>query len=227
MLRRHLLAAAPALAGVLPGRAGATGMQPILVELFTSQSCSSCPPADALLGELAGRPDVLALSYHVTYWNRLGWRDRFSLVEATERQRRYATTLGHDQVYTPQTVIQGRRDAVGSDRAAVAAAIRTATPGQVGLALHEAGQAVSVRAGPGEGSGSVWLVGFDRQHITPVASGENRGRTLTHSNVVRSLGALGEWRGQAMELTGARPAGESLAVLLQASSGIILGVAKL
>lgn len=225
MLRRNLLLAAPALASQAPRRADAVSVQPVLVELFTSQSCSSCPPADVLLGELAGRPDVLALSYHVTYWNRLGWRDRFSLPEATERQRRYAATLGHNQIYTPQTVVQGRRDAVGSDRAAVAAAIRAATPGPVRLALREAAPAMSVEAGAGEGSGTFWLVGFDRQHVTPVASGENRGRTLTHSHVVRSLSTPGEWRGQAISLTSARPVGERVSVLLQAHSGAILGVA--
>lgn len=227
MLRRDLLLAAPALASQAPRRAAAAQAQPVLVELFTSQSCSSCPPADVLLGELAGRPDVLALSYHVTYWNRLGWRDRFSLPEATERQRRYAATLGHNQIYTPQTVIQGRRDAVGSDRAAVAAAIRAATPGPISLTLRDAAPTISVAAGAGEGTGTFWLVGFDRQHVTPVASGENRGRTLTHRHVVRSLSTLGEWRGQAMGLTSARPAGERVAVLLQASSGAILGLATL
>lgn len=227
MLRRNLLLVAPALASQAPRRAAAAQVQPVLVELFTSQSCSSCPPADVLLGELAGRPDVLALSYHVTYWNRLGWRDRFSLPEATERQRRYAATLGHNQIYTPQTVIQGQRDAVGSNRAAIAAAIRAATPGQVRLSLREAGPVVSVDAGAGEGSATFWLIGYDRQHVTPVASGENRGRTLTHSHVVRSLSPLGEWRGQAMGLTGTRPAGERVAVLLQAHSGAILGVATL
>jgi hypothetical protein len=227
MFRRDLLTAAPTLASLAPGRIAAAGGQPILVELFTSQSCSSCPPADVLLGELAGRPDVLALSFHVTYWNRLGWRDRFSLAEATERQRRYAMTLGHNQIYTPQAVIQGRRDAVGSNRAAIAAAIRAATPGPVLLALREVGPSVSVGAGAGEGSGTFWLIGYDRQHVTPVASGENRGRTLTHSNVVRSLSPLGEWRGEALNLSGARPAGERVAVLLQASSGSILGLATL
>ena len=96
MRRRSLLAALPPLLVAAPGRA-ANG--PVVVELFTSQSCSSCPPADALLGEIAAQPGVLALSWHVTYWNRLGWRDRFSLDAATERQRRYAATLGHGEVY--------------------------------------------------------------------------------------------------------------------------------
>lgn len=93
MLRRNLLIVAPTLVGLAPRRATTAEMQRVVVELFTAQSCSSCPPADVLLGELAGRPDVLALSYHVTYWNRLGWQDRFSLPEAIERQRRYAVAL--------------------------------------------------------------------------------------------------------------------------------------
>ena len=126
MLRRHLLATPAILA---TGRARAAAPL-VVVELFTSQSCSSCPAADALLRELAPRPGVLALSFHVTYWNRLGWRDPFSLPEATERQRRYAATLRDGsveagQVYTPQAVVQGAQGLIGSDRRAMAAA-RTA-----------------------------------------------------------------------------------------------------
>ncbi len=110
----------------------------VVVELFTSQGCSSCPPADAFLKDLARtRPDVLALGFHVTYWNGLGWRDPYSLDEATQRQRRYASLLSLDSVYTPQMVVDGRRDVVGSDRSAAAAAIREAVAsGPAGPALH-------------------------------------------------------------------------------------------
>ena len=124
--------AAAAVAVVLiapPGRAA--GPRPagslIVVELFTSQSCSSCPPADDLLTELARtRPDILALDFHVTYWDRLGWKDPYSLPQATQRQRRYSELWGQDGVYTPQLVAGGRRQAVGSDRGDVLAAIAAA-----------------------------------------------------------------------------------------------------
>jgi len=109
-------------------RADAGAPALVVVELFTSQGCSSCPPADALLVDLArNRPDVLPLAFHVTYWNRLGWRDPYSLDAATDRQRRYAALLPSNQVYTPQIVVDGSRDVVGSDRDRVLGAIRAAT----------------------------------------------------------------------------------------------------
>jgi hypothetical protein len=229
MLRRRLLAA-PAL--LLAPRAHAVAAGPLVVELFTSQGCSSCPPADALLTELSARPDVLPLSFHVTYWDRLGWRDPFSLPEATERQRRYAGTLrgaslGEGQVYTPQVVVQGARDAVGSDRRALLAALEAARPAAVPLVLAADGDNLAIAVGEGAGSGLFWLVGFDRMHSTAVGRGENGGRRLSHSNVVRSLVSLGAWQGRPSRLSAPRPAGERAAVLLQAADGHMLGAAVL
>src|SRR5712671_4480747 len=103
--------------------AAQAGERPIVVELFTSQGCSSCPPADALLAELAKRPDVLALSFHVDYWDRLGWKDPYSSRAATDRQNRYAKLLALHTVYTPQIVVDGKWEAVGSDRADVERAL--------------------------------------------------------------------------------------------------------
>src|ERR1700756_302855 len=124
MTKTGLLFALAFLAlGIAPLHAGE---RPILVELFTSEGCSSCPPADALLAELAGRPDVLALSFHVDYWDRLGWRDPFSSPAATERQQRYAELLRLATVYTPQMVVDGKWQAVGSDRAEVEQALGSA-----------------------------------------------------------------------------------------------------
>ena len=229
MHRRHILAA-PAL--LLPALARAeAAAQPLVLELFTSQSCSSCPPADALLDELTqGHPGILSLSYHVTYWDSRSWRDPFSLPAATDRQRRYAATLqqgvlGRGQIYTPQLVIQGRRDAVGSDRRATLAAIAAeaarrapAVPMVLRTAATEAG--LELDAGPGRGE--VWLVGFDERHVTPVRGGENGGRTLVHRHVVRGMARLGNWQGQPLRLEGARPPGERLAALLQGADGGIL-----
>src|SRR5271155_289986 len=124
MTKIGLLSALLCLAlGIAPLHAGE---RPIVVELFTSEGCSSCPPADALLAELAGRSDVLALSFHVDYWDRLGWKDPFSSPDATERQDRYSTLLHLATVYTPQIVVDGKWQAVGSDRSEVDRAFATA-----------------------------------------------------------------------------------------------------
>lgn len=233
MLRRSVLAGLPSI--VAARVAAATGApQPLVVELFTSQSCSSCPPADALLGTLAReRPDLLALSFHVTYWNRLGWQDSFSLPAATERQRNYAAVLRRSAyagtLYTPQMVIDGRRDAVGSRPGGVLAAIAAeaaARSEHIPLALGTDGAAVTIQAGAGSGRGTLWLVGFDPRHVVSVRAGENRGRRLTYTNVVRSLAAAGTWQGAPMRLQAARPEGERLALLLQAADGSILGAVR-
>ena len=148
------------------------GERPIVVELFTSEGCSSCPPADKLLAELANRPDALALSFHVDYWDRLGWKDPYSSHEATARQHHYATLLDLATVYTPQIVVDGKWQAVGSDRADVEQALdyarRNLEEIPVALALDH-GHA-QIRVGPG-GAGvtaSVRLIGFDRRHVSAV-----------------------------------------------------------
>src|SRR5246127_3918229 len=134
MTKTGLLFALAFLAlGIAPLQAG---KRPPLVELFTSEGCSSCPPADALLAELAGRPDVLALSFHVDYWDRLGWRDPFSSPAATERQQRYAELLRLATVYTPQIVIDGKRQAVGSNRGEVERALNSARRSHEGVPVE-------------------------------------------------------------------------------------------
>lgn len=230
MIRRRFLAAPALLAGAsLPARAAD---QPVVVELFTSQSCSSCVAADALLGELArDRPDVLALAFHVTYWDRSGWRDRFSMREATDRQRRYSSTLVgsryRGQVYTPQLVVQGQTDAVGSDRAAVLAAIEAARNApRVPITVTSNRTSVTVQVGAGTGVATVWLIGYDNRHETEVRSGENSGRKLTDVNVVRSIAQVGAWLGRPLRVVEPKPEGERIAVLLQAAGGGILGAAK-
>src|SRR6478609_6416522 len=126
------------------------GERPTVVELFTSEGCSSCPPADALLAELAGRPEVLALSFHVDYWDRLGWKDPFSSPDATQRQHRYADLLGLATVYTPQIVVDGRWQAVGSNRAEVRRAIDSAQRArdQVAISLDVRHARAKIDIGP-------------------------------------------------------------------------------
>ena len=174
---------------------------------------------------MATRPDILALSLHVTYWNRLGWRDPFSLQAATDRQRRYAASLGHSQVYTPQLVVQGQRDVVGSNQAAVMAALAAAAALRVLVSIEAERDRVEIVVGAGAVGGQIWLVGFDGRHITAVARGENGGRRLSHTHVVRSLAPVGVWQGTVARVSTARPDGEQVAVLVQAADGAIIGAA--
>jgi hypothetical protein len=224
---RSLLAGLVAMAAlpVLPAMAAE---RPVVVELFTSQGCSSCPPADELLATLADRPEVLALAFHVDYWNRLGWTDPFSSAWATARQSAYATLMGSSQVYTPQAVVDGGRDVVGSDRAAMESAIAAArSDPSVPVALTASDEALQVAVDPTAPTDAVlWLVGFDDRHETPVRRGENAGRTLVNRNVVRSLTRLEGWA-PGGTIAAARPEGDRTAVLLQAADGRILGAARL
>ncbi len=209
--------------------------RPVVVELFTSQGCSSCPPADAIVAKLArDRPEVLPLSFHVTYWNSLGWRDPFSFDAATQRQRQYVALAVSPDVYTPAMVVEGRQDVVGSDRRGVEAALARAeaeaqTTAPVAVTRAGPGLAITVGAGagPGAGHGNVLLLGFDRQHKTQVGRGENGGRTLLEANIVRSMAVQGGWTGQALHLQAVMPAGEEVAVVVQADDGRILGAARL
>ncbi len=210
----------------------------VVVELFTSQGCSSCPPADAYLGELAQRPDVLALAFHVDYWNYIGWTDPYASKFSTERQRDYARHLNLRYVYTPQMVVNGSTEGVGSERLVIAALIKAAEE-EKALRQHvsiegraDGALAIHVDAGAGAEPATLWLIGFDREHATSVLRGENEGRTLKDYQVVRSFSAVDIWRGQALDLTLAadqRPAGDGgVAVLLQQDgTGHIIGAALL
>jgi hypothetical protein len=216
-----------ALATVL-ATAGQAQEPPTVVELFTSQGCSSCPPADAFLTDLAHqRHDVLPLAFHVTYWDSLGWKDPYSLDAATARQREYARHLGDDGVYTPQMVVDGTTGFVGSDRARGLSVIAAAAHKSVPVSVARDGQTLLIKVGTGTGQARVLLVGFDPAHQTPVGRGENSGRTLLESNIVRSLTPIAAWSGSAVELRQPPPAGQGFAVLLQAEDGRIIGAARL
>ena len=185
-----------------------------------------------MLSDLAAsRTDVLPLAFHVTYWDRLGWPDPFALEQATQRQRDYAAILQTDSIYTPQMVVDGVHDVVGSDRRGVLAAISrqfraAAAAVPVSLARTSGGVKVTIGAGA-PANASVLIAGFDSQHSTAVRHGENAGKTLVESNVVRGLVRAGDWRGEAVSLQAALPAGEHLAALVQSSDGHILGAARL
>ena len=204
LIRRLALSAAGFVLAGSAAPAARAAERPVLLELFTSQGCNSCPPADALLGELARRPGVLALAFHVDYWNGLGWSDPYSSKLWTARQNDYAQRLGKHSIYTPQLVVDGAEDAVGSDRAGVDALIagarrRAASGPAIETTTDATGRRI-VRLGSGDAArATVWLAGYDRSHITPVGRGENGGRTLTEYQVVRSLVRLGDWTGTATE----------------------------
>ncbi len=177
-------------AATCEARSAATA--PTVVELYTSEGCSSCPPADRWLSSLKPGPGLIALSFHVTYWDRLGWPDRFALPEATARQRDLARVAGSAQVYTPQVVVDGR-DWQAWPRLPKAAAPATPLPG---LHLTRDGESVTATvqpaaAGPAQ-YGGYWAVVED-SHVTQVKAGENRGETLKHDHVVRLYKPVAGW----------------------------------
>jgi hypothetical protein len=228
MVYRYL--AGLALLGLTVCAASAAERRPVVVELFTSQGCSSCPPANAYLNELArDRTDVLPLAFHVTYWDRLGWKDPFSLVEATSRQDTYGHRFG-DGSYTPEIVVDGASSHVGSQREDVGRAIDAAkqqsmTAASLRVAKQTDGLAIDV--GAGAGRGRLLLIGFDHAHTTAIRRGENGGRTLQEANVVRSIRSIGDWQGSPLTLREKFPDGEDVAVVLEAPGGRIVGAARL
>lgn len=177
-----------------------TAARPVVVELFTAEGCASCPPADHNLSELAQRRDLLALTYHVDYWDYTGWPDRFATAVNGARQRAYATAMGDNMLYTPQVLVAGALPVLGSDRVAIEAALRAARNRKVmaelvlardaggDLQLRLPAMALSVPA-------SLWLVTFSFRDQSDVTAGENNGRRLVSVNTVRSLRKLGEWNG--------------------------------
>ena len=222
---RNLRSALGALALALTGGTAmaADAAHPVVVELFQSQGCSSCPPANANVMAIIDRPEVLALSFGVTYWDDLGWKDTFATAAYTARQWDYAHGLGHGNVFTPQVVVNGRRDGVGVNPGELAGLIRAGDRGAAGPAMALSGGAVTVGAGtPGAHAADIWLVRYDPRIVqVPIKRGENGGKTLPHRNVVRQLVRLGSWSGQAERLS--LPASTDpvlkTAILVQAPKG--------
>ncbi len=216
--------------------ASATTKSLTVVELFTSQGCSSCPPADEFAGELAKRDDVLPLSFNVDYWNYIGWKDPFSSPDKTQRQRDYARNLGLRHVYTPQMVINGKTEAVGSKKRTVLNLItEEAKSPKVDIQLSSQGDNLTVSIGRAVQSdkalANILLVVFDRKKETMIKRGENAGRKLAYFNVVQSFESIGNWRGDIQEIklskTSLAQHGNGFAILLQqAATGTILGAAS-
>jgi hypothetical protein len=175
--------------------------RPVVVELFTSQGCSSCPPADAILGELVLKNNVIALAFHVDYWDGIGWRDRYSMPEATERQRRYVEALQLSSAFTPQVVIDGRRSLVGSDRQRIMAAIAQAPGGlKIDAAVEHDQLVISLPDGDSGHRYDVNVAAYLPHSTTKVGGGENSGQTLTEFNVVRQFKRIAYWDGKAVRL---------------------------
>lgn len=181
--------------------------QAAVVELFTSQGCSSCPAADALLNRLSERDDIIAISLSVDYWDYLGWKDTLANPKFTERQRAYAKVLGDGMVYTPQVVVNGAVHVNGSDERKIMFAIEKTAKANansripVRLSAVDGKLVVQVGAASGNGAAkeaTVWLAVMSPSVQVPIARGENRGKTITYSNVARDLMPIGTWTGKAM-----------------------------
>jgi hypothetical protein len=232
-----VVAGAPALA-----QEGAA-VRPVVIELFTSQGCSSCPPADKLIAKLAKRPGVIALSLPVDLWDYVGWKDTLALPYHSQRQRHYAKSRGDNRVYTPQAIINGIAHVVGSDPEAISKQAETCygKDGALSVALRtedtSGGLKVELGAAPSGApkTASLWLVRVASKRDVQIKRGENSGHTFTYVNVARGFHRLGEWTGEATsftvpkdQLTSADSDGWML--LLQAGSnsrpGVILAAAK-
>lgn len=230
--RRHLLAAGGGLgiALAVPRRAGAQGAVRGVVELFTSQGCSSCPPADRLAAELARDPTLVVLSLPVDYWDGLGWKDTFAQHAFTERQKRYAELRGDGEVYTPQAVISGFTIAVGSDRDAILSRIDAPLPVRVSLSPQGSGFMATIEGAPADAV--VIVAPFLRAREVAIGRGENAHARVTYINIVRDLRVLGTVGGATrFSLPESRSdADAGVAVLVQAGDlerpGRILGAAR-
>jgi hypothetical protein len=226
------------------GLVASVGAQPLpeqpraVVELFTSQGCAQCPPADALLTSLAERDDVVALAYHVDYWDYIGWEDTFADPAFSDRQRGYAKSWGSTSVFTPQMVVNGAEGVVGSRRDEVHDAIASAQlPLNLGLSLYGDMLKVTIPADSGLTNANVWLVRYLDRADVEIDSGENAGKSMVYTQVVTDRQMLGMWEADTgaqiklplAELQGSHGDAGGLAILVQQERngmpGQILGAA--
>jgi len=222
-MRRRTLIATGFSAGLSMATQAAAAEAPVVLELFTSQGCSSCPPADALLGELSRQPNVFALAFHVDYWNRLGWPDPFASREWTNRQRDYARQLG-TEVYTPALVVNGATMVVGSNRNAVARAMRDAAELPIPLTLRREGSHLRATIAGPPADASLILAVYDPERVTDVRAGENGGRKLREFQIVREVRPLVGVSG-AVTLAGIN-ADQGAVLLLRDAAGRVIGAAE-
>jgi hypothetical protein len=212
-----------------------------VIELFTSQGCSSCPPADRLLGELAEKPGIVALSYSVDYWNYLGWRDTLSSAANSDRQREYARARGDGKVYTPQVVVDGIIHVNGSDENAIRQAMKDASTRlanvtvPVSMRADDSTLVIDVAAAPEQSptrAATIWIAIAKENETVAITRGENSGRSLSYHHPVRELSPVGVWKGEAMTLRLPLKdlktmGGDCLVALLQVeNAGPILGAAE-
>ena len=233
-----LLGSALIAVGLSGPAAAEDAAPPVVVELFTSQGCSSCPPAEAFLSELVDHDGIVALEYHIDYWDYIGWEDPYAEPVFTDRQRRYAAQLGSRYVYTPQMVVNGTAHEVGSDRSAILALIDQSRRLQhdnpvIDIAPMTEGTktiVLSISGPEPDAPHDIVLVTYDATHRTEVKRGENRGKVLENRNVVRALAKIGEWRGGSMkksvDLAGMAGDGGCAVLIQQPGSGPILAAAK-
>jgi len=207
---------------------------PVVVELFTSQGCAACPPADEMIHYLSERDDVIALALHVDYWDYIGWKDVFARPEHTRRQQLYAAAAGNRMVYTPQVVIGGATHVVGTRPMEVmdAIAAHAAEGPGVHVQLLRSGDSLRIdaeRKRDGLGEVVVLLVRFKPEETVMITRGENKGRTFTYGNIVTSMDVIGRWRGPGpMTQTVPLEGDASAAVLMQQpNEGRIVGAAQL
>jgi hypothetical protein len=218
-------------AGLAEAQSPPAVSRPTVVELYTSEGCSSCPPAEAQIGRLAKQDDVIALAFHVDYWDDLGWRDRFGLPEAVTRQRQYAHTLHLPSVYTPQLVIDGQRDLVGGGGVSVGGVSGGRKPGvALDVAVQNGNLMVTLGAQPQPAACDVLLLGYLPEAASRVTRGENAGRELHEFNIVRSVRTLGSWNGESrsfnVPLTSLAADATAVVVLVQQhDQGPIVGAA--
>ena len=231
---RKILAALGALWVLMPAVSLADGVHPVVVELYTSQGCASCPPADALLAELKDREDLIALSLHVDYWDYLGWKDEMASPKFTKRQKDYARVAGSRSIYTPQMIVGGTEPLVGYKAMQLADAIaeKRAQSADVHLSLSLRGGKLSIAAEPQQGLPRKMIVQLVRYHPgrdVNIRRGENAGRVITYTNIVNSWEQIGTWDGRKPLSLRAPISGEDQVVVIvqEQGPGEILAAARL